>query len=70
MRWTSPGAERLHGHRVKTGIRPYARYQRMLSARNITEWQGATLRIATRMQRLKQRGIPVNVTPWVDPRTA
>ena len=40
--------------------------ERLWSARNITQWQKAAPRLAAQMQRLKQRGIPVNVTPWVD----
>ena len=38
--------------------------ERLWSARNITQWQRASMRLAAQMHRLKQRGIPVNVTPF------
>ena len=38
--------------------------ERLWSARNITHWQRAAPRLAAQMHRLKQRGIPVNVTPF------
>ena len=40
--------------------------ERLWSARNTTQWRRAAPRLAAQMRRLKQRGIPVNVTPWVD----